>query len=105
VGLSPEREFRFHTVRRWRFDFAWPQIRLAIEIDGSGAHTHDRGKRLDQQKRNAALELGWRVLAYPARETVTAKRRERIVEQIQRVFCGESDELAAAYVLDGDPPN
>src|SRR5215475_3616350 len=30
----PDREFRFHPVRQWRIDFAWPAYRVAIEIDG-----------------------------------------------------------------------
>lgn len=25
-------EYRFHPVRKWRFDFAFPSLRLAIEI-------------------------------------------------------------------------
>ncbi|HAT10302.1 MAG TPA: hypothetical protein DCS97_06855, partial [Planctomycetes bacterium] len=27
-------EHRFHPTRKWRFDFARPDIHLAIEIDG-----------------------------------------------------------------------
>lgn len=33
---TPEREFRFHPERRWRFDFAWPDVKVAVEIDGGG---------------------------------------------------------------------
>lgn len=32
-----ETEYRFDPVRRWRFDFAWPTFRIAMEIEG-GAH-------------------------------------------------------------------
>ena len=102
VGLHPETEHQFSEDRKWRFDFAWPEIKLAIEVDGSGFHTSDKGKRLDQQKRNAALELGWRVLAYPAREVGVAKRRIRIVEQIMRVVCGVECPQSASVVLVGD---
>ncbi len=29
-----QREFRFHETRRWRFDFAREDIKLAVEFDG-----------------------------------------------------------------------
>jgi len=66
---EPEREVRFHDTRRWRFDFAWRAYRVAVEIDGgtfSGhkSHTSGRGIDADNEKRNAALELGWRVLVF-----------------------------------------
>ena len=32
-----ETEFRFDPVRRWRFDYAWPLVKIAVEIEG-GAH-------------------------------------------------------------------
>lgn len=31
---EPLLEFQFHKERRWRFDLAWPDILLAVEIDG-----------------------------------------------------------------------
>ena len=103
VGLYPHLEFRFTETKRWRFDLAFPFEKIAIEIDGSGpGHHSDKGRRLDQQKRNAALELGWKVLEYPAREVGVAKRRERIVAQIQRVFSDEQDEDEFPFVLVGD---
>ena len=66
-GLPPYRaEFRFHPSRQWRFDFAWPEHRLALEIDGGsggfGRHSRPSGMRGDNEKINAATLLGWRVL-------------------------------------------
>ena len=29
-----EPEYRFHPVRRWRFDFANPEYKVAIEFEG-----------------------------------------------------------------------
>lgn len=67
AGLpSPERELCFHDKRRWRFDFAWPQHLLAVEVDGGtmsqGRHTRGRGYEADCIKLNTATLLGWRVL-------------------------------------------
>ena len=57
------REYRFHPMRKWRFDLAWPEIRLFIECDGgeyiAGAHNRGAGMQGDCRKWNAAAQLGW----------------------------------------------
>jgi very-short-patch-repair endonuclease len=60
------REHRFHPERRWRFDMAWPSIKLAVEIEGQGRHQTFTGYRGDLEKYNEAVRLGWRVLRFPA---------------------------------------
>ena len=32
--IAPIPEFRFHPVRKWRWDYAYPSVKLAIEVDG-----------------------------------------------------------------------
>lgn len=69
AGLpEPEREFRFHPVRRWRFDYAWALAHLAVEIEGGtwqgGRHSRGAGYEQDAEKQNTALALGWRLLRY-----------------------------------------
>lgn len=63
---KPSVEFRFHPTRRWRFDFAWPDQKLALEIEGGvyvvGAHTRGAHFEGDCEKYAEALVLGWRVL-------------------------------------------
>ena len=64
-----EREYRFHPVRRWRFDFAWPDtpmvaaegFKLAVEVEGLGGGRHQRtpGFIKDIEKYTAALNEGW----------------------------------------------
>ena len=77
VGLKPEREFRFHPSRRWRFDFSFPEQFVAVEVEGGifvkGAHTRGAHFRSDCEKYNAAVELGWRVLRYTDREIKTGE--------------------------------
>jgi very-short-patch-repair endonuclease len=63
---EPVGELVFHPVRKWRFDFAWPAEKLAVEIDGRGRHMTVEGFREGCLKRNEALLLGWRVLHFPA---------------------------------------
>ena len=67
VGLpAPVKEHRFHPVRRWRFDFAWPERLFAVEVDGAifvrGRHTRGVGVEKDFEKMAEAMLSGWRVL-------------------------------------------
>lgn len=72
---EPEREFRFHPKRRWRFDMAWPKRMLAAEYEGgiyaNGRHTRGKGYEGDLEKYNAAMLLGWRVLRFSARHVTS----------------------------------
>jgi len=65
---APEREVRFHPTRKWRFDFAWREQRLAVEVEGGtwagGRHTRGEGFAEDAEKYNAAVLLGWSVLRF-----------------------------------------
>ena len=95
------RPTREHPFRHWRFDLAYPSIKLAIEINGRSHLRHGRHRK-DCEKINAAIAAGWRVLQYPASCVLTKKRCERIVEQIARVVCSEYDYNLDDCVLTGD---
>lgn len=61
------REFPFHPKRLWRADFADAQRKIIVEIDGSGPggvgkHGYASGRAKDNEKRNEAVCMGWRVL-------------------------------------------
>lgn len=71
VAAAPVREFRFHPEREWRFDFAWPDAKLAVELEGVGTGSKGKGRhqrlpgmREDCEKYNEAVRLGWRVLRF-----------------------------------------
>jgi very-short-patch-repair endonuclease len=65
----PVREFKFWPGRKFRFDFSWPDVMLAVEIEGSlwvqGRHTRGSGFVKDIEKYNKATEFGWHLLRYP----------------------------------------
>ncbi len=64
----PQREFHFHRIRKWRFDFAYPEKRIGIEVEGGiwsgGRHTRGAGYHADCEKYNEAAVDGWRVLRF-----------------------------------------
>lgn len=66
------REAMLCKPRKWRWDFAWPSRGLAVEIDGGGwvygRHNRPQGQKKDNEKHNAAVEQGWRVLRYTAEQ-------------------------------------
>lgn len=63
---EPVREHVFAKPRRWRFDFAWPSFKLAVEVEGAifvgGRHNRALGMMADMVKYNTATILGWQVL-------------------------------------------
>jgi len=65
---KPVREHKFHPDRRWRFDFAWPDMMIACEIEGGtwiqGRHNRGSSIEKDYEKYNAAALLGWRVFRF-----------------------------------------
>ena len=70
-----EDEWKFHPVRRWRFDYAVPEIKLAVEYHGhagfvgkggASGHSSIKGLTNDCEKMNQAITQGWRVLAFTA---------------------------------------
>ena len=53
-------------LQDWRFDLAWPDVKLACEVDGgaftAGRHSRGAGMRSDCEKQSTAVSMGWRVL-------------------------------------------
>ena len=63
-----ELQFAKHLKRRFKFDFAVPELKVAIEYEGINSgksrHTSITGYSKDCEKYNLAVKLGWRVLRY-----------------------------------------
>ncbi len=59
-------ECRFAPPRQWAFDIAFPEHRIAVEIEGGiftrGRHTRPMGFIADCEKYNTAALMGWKVL-------------------------------------------
>lgn len=77
---EPIPAYQFDLVRKWKFDFAWPDVHVAVEIEGGiwrgrgrgsktsdntgGAHSHPLNILRDIEKYNAAARAGWRILRF-----------------------------------------
>lgn len=66
IGAKCVMEYQFHPTRKWRFDYALPQYRIALEVEGGvfsqGRHTRPQGFLGDMEKYNTATLMGWRLL-------------------------------------------
>lgn len=62
----PVTELKFHAVRRWRFDVAFVDAQLAVEVDGGGfiqgRHSRGAGMEKDAEKYAEAAILGWTII-------------------------------------------
>lgn len=89
VGLpEPEREYKFaldELGRRWRFDFAYPEQMVGIEVQGGiwsrGAHARGTGLERDYEKLNAAQILGWNVYQF-SRKVIDNGEAIKTIEKV-----------------------
>lgn len=76
-ALTMEKEFQFDQDRKWRFDYCWPAIKVALEFEGgiylqkSGHNTASHYTK-DTEKYNRATVLGWKVIRVTAKNYTTA---------------------------------
>ena len=89
-GPPFEREFAFAPPRKWRFDFAWPDSLIAVEIEGGAYEGEARGRHMRQggfaadceKYANCAL-MGWRCIRLtPA--MIQPAMLNRIIMEIHR---------------------
>lgn len=94
AGLpEPQREFLFHRKRKWRFDLAWPDLLIAVEIEGGiwtgGRHVRGEGYEADCEKYNEAQLDGWMVLRFTPGMIKRGKAAVLIEKAIRRAMAGE----------------
>jgi very-short-patch-repair endonuclease len=72
---QPKAEVSWGPNRRYRLDFAYPHLRLAIEVDGWSAHFAPEQQRRDNRRSNDLARSGWTVLHYDWWEVTYAAER------------------------------
>lgn len=90
-GVKFEREYRFNSARRWRFDWSIPEYKIGIEYEGStwasGRHTRGAGYAKDCEKYNSAACLGWRVLRYTS--DMIRDNPSQIIDNVMTIITGD----------------
>jgi very-short-patch-repair endonuclease len=67
IEAHEEYNFDFALKRKHRFDFAFPDYLVAVEIEGNAWNVKGGGKHMqdtDLEKYNIAAWMGWRVFRY-----------------------------------------
>jgi len=108
---APEREYRFDErgyspprydkkgrlkLRKWRFDCAWPDKKVAVECHGGIRGHHQRGRHVrvqginaDAEKSTAAQLQGWTVLTLTAEqipESLFGATADKVVGMIKEAL-------------------
>ncbi len=92
---EPVREFRFHRTRKWRFDWAFPSLMLAVEQEGivypkrgegghlRGRHVSVKGFKADIEKYLYAFAEGWTVLRCLPSDITSGRAADAIEQRLK----------------------
>lgn len=76
LGVDMVREYKFHEKRKWRFDYAIIEHKIAVEVEGGvweyGRHNRASGFLKDMEKYNEAAALGWKVIRITPQQMLTS---------------------------------
>lgn len=82
---APQPEYRGLAPRMFRFDRAWPELRIAVECEGGtwqgsrGRHTSGAGYENDCEKYSLAAIAGWIVLRFTGAMLDDGRARELLL--------------------------
>jgi len=86
-------EFPFCEWRRYRWDFAWPLLAVAVEIQGgewsSGEHARGGGMAKDAMKLDLAVLLGWRVIVLTG--SMVQRHGRELARGVAALVAGDTD--------------
>ena len=86
-GADVVAEYQFHPKRKWRFDYAIPAHKIAIEVEGGawidGRHNRASGFIKDMEKYNAAAVLGWRLLRVTPQQLLTTATLQMVAAALR----------------------
>ena len=83
---KPVFEYRFHPVRKWRIDVAFPDSKVALEVQGGifiqGRHSRGAAMLKEWEKLNALAGMGWRVLYCQPKDLLMSETIESLREAL-----------------------
>lgn len=84
------REYKFLTTRKFKFDLAIVNKKIAIEFDGGiftfGRHVRGSAFAKDAEKSNLAILNGWRLLRYTTADTKKLNWQYKIAYEIKNLI-------------------
>jgi very-short-patch-repair endonuclease len=75
--------------RKWRWDYSWPDHKVALEVDGGGfvkggGHHHRKeGRDDDNEKQNEAVRQGWRVVRVNPQQILTMDLMDLLADLLE----------------------
>ena len=97
-GLWPHPQYTFHPGRKWAFDYAWPSLKVAVEIHGGawvrGKHNRAAGMAKDHEKSNEAQRQGWIVLAFNTDALSSRAKLQEVVRYVATILQERADAQA-----------
>ena len=89
-GLPPAvfQDLVEHEGRRIRIDFAYPDLKIAIEVDGYVTHRTVDELQDDAERQNLLVELGWIVIRFSWRHITGAP--DYVAARIRRILGGST---------------
>ena len=105
-GPPLEPEHKFDANRKWRFDFAHVESKVAIELEGGiwmkgkqrGRHNSPKGFIADCEKYNTAALQGWAVIRLPSPAITKAWAVKILALIIQRSSNNGNDEDSGQHL-------
>ena len=86
LNIEFDREFKFHSKRKWRADFHLIGKMILVEVEGGiwsgGRHTRGNGYLGDMEKYNAATMLGYQVVRFSTAQVKSGKAIESILGMV-----------------------
>jgi very-short-patch-repair endonuclease len=99
-----ERQYKFHPTRKWAADFAWPDTKVILEVNGGtylqGAHSRGSRQRKDYEKWTSISLMGWRLILVDTVDVRKGIHVIRVLEaQEKRLLGDEHDPRPTATLL------
>lgn len=85
LGLDVWPEFHFSIERNYRLDYAIPEFKIAIEVDGgiwmkgNSGHSSGTGIKRDMEKGNLLQLQGWKLLRFEPKDLISLKNLNSII--------------------------
>lgn len=81
----PAREVLIIPGRDFRFDYAWPLVKVAVEQQGFRDHSTRKGLQRDYEKLNLAQAAGWKVFQFTPKQLASIDTIEWLRVQLAKV--------------------